>query len=214
MEGLLTDRRKARFKEVLRNRTDQLTIVVDNITNGHNIAAVVRSADAFGLTTLHLVGDSSEYGRGVSLGSERWVEVLRYSDASAVIGQLRQSGYKIVVLQAPASERGDEQQATVPVGSLPFSEKLALVFGNERLGASKEFFEAADFRAHIPMFGFVESLNISVAAAICLYSSTIADATPERKVSTLTEDRQDELKLKWLKRDIRCADRLLVRDGA
>ena len=213
LERFLTAERVRRIDSVLSRRTNRLTVVLDRIRNPHNVSAVLRSADAFGLCTVHLVGEHFEFSRGVTLGSERWLNVIRYKEPSAALSALKKEGFEIVVMQSEFSESGkladQPTAASVAVNALPFDRQLALVFGNEISGVSDPLRDAADHYSHVPMLGFVESLNISVACAICLYTAR-AKFPPEKAVSEVMADKEQEaLRLQWMSRDVKGAEQIL-----
>ncbi len=208
LSQFLQPERLARLESVLDSRTSSLTVVLDQVKNSHNISAVLRSADAFGLSRVHLVGESFHYSPSISQGTERWMQLSKHADPEEAIAHLKSEGFKIVVLQPEAHSEREQKQA-FPVSMLPFEEKLALVFGNEGLGVNDKFSNAADIHAFIPMSGFVESLNISVACAICLFSSTITKAAPEQRSAPLSPTDREELKNIWLKTGVRNSDIIL-----
>lgn len=204
----LQPERLSRLESVLDARTKRLTVVLDNVKNSHNVSAVLRSADAFGVAEVHLVGERFTYSPSISQGTERWMQLRKHESADTAIEHLQKEGFKIVVLQ-PQEHSEKEGKLAQAVSMLPFEEKLALVFGNEGLGVQNVFREAADICAYIPMYGFVESLNISVACAICLYSATIASSKPGLRGSRVNGEQREELKDAWLKNSVRNCDIIL-----
>ena len=205
LSKFLLPKRLEKLDSVLDNMTNNLTIVLDRIKNYHNISAVIRTADAFGINQIHLVGGNFEYTSGISLGAEKWLEIKKHESATTAIKELKTQGFKTVVLQ-PESFKAKKP---IAVNELPFEEKLALVFGNEKNGVAEEYKNSADIFAFIPMYGFVESLNISVACAITVFCSTITKEKPERRVELISEDEKNTLKSKWLKQDVRNSDIIL-----
>lgn len=208
----LQPNRLARLERVLSQRTSSLTVVLDGVNNYHNISAVIRSADAFGLSSVHLVGASFEISPGITLGTERWMIIKRHKSAAESLESLRKEGFKIVVT-APEEATAYSNIPALPVYKLPFQEKLALIFGNEKRGVSQEFSKAAELRTYIPMFGFVESFNISVACAICLFCSSIGDTNGKRALPSLDEKDATELKNYWLKQGVKRSDTILKEIG-
>ncbi len=204
LERFFLESRLSRIDSVLEQRSTSLTVVLDGVQNHHNVSAVLRSADAFGLQNVILVGESFTYSRGVSLGTERWLSLERVDTPEQCIQQLRTSGSKIVLLQS-AELSTKEGAVSVSIAELPFGEKLAFVFGNEHKGVSPEFRKAADLLAHIPMVGFVESLNISVAAAITFYTALLM------KRPVLPAEERRELRERWLVKDLRGGEEILER---
>jgi tRNA (guanosine-2'-O-)-methyltransferase len=209
LEQFLTDDRKDRLEQVLEKRTDSLVIVLEHVNNYHNISAIIRSADAFGIQRLILVGDSFEYSKGITLGAERWVEVASYPTAKEAVSELKKAGFQLAVLQPEEYQKKGLTYQSIPIHQLPYNERLALVFGNERDGVSPELAAECDLHAYIPMFGFVDSFNISVAAAICMYASTISECKNERPLPPLTEERKREVHNKWLTKAVKRSDVIL-----
>lgn len=199
-----------RLENVLQNRTTSLTVLLDRVHNYHNISAVLRSADAFGLAGIHLVGDEFEYNKNITQGTERWLEIFHHASPEGARDSLLKQGYSLVVLE-PEEHAASKSlpNRSIPVSMLPFEKKLALVFGNEHEGVSASLAKAAEFHAFIPMHGFVESLNISVACAICLFSSTIAAAEPQRRTAFLSNEEKESLIQKWLKSGVRHSEAIL-----
>jgi tRNA (guanosine-2'-O-)-methyltransferase len=206
LNDFLLPERLNRLSDVASQRTDSLVVVADRIRNAHNISAVMRSCDAFGVQNLYLIGAEFEFSREISLGSESWLNLRKFSSASEVVSELRQAGFKIAVLQA--QEMCDSSRAC-PVTALPFGEKLAIVLGGELEGVEDEFTAAADIHGYIPMLGFVESLNVSVAAAITLFCSLTSGASMQRRPALVGAERKEELVNEWVQQSVRRSDSIL-----
>jgi tRNA (guanosine-2'-O-)-methyltransferase len=192
---VVTPERRRRIEEVVQSRTDDLVLVLEEIADPHNSSAILRSADAFGVQTVHVV--VGEHGfrasRGVSKGTHRWLDVIRYPSAEACARRLKRDGYAIYVAAMGAG--------TIPE-DLTGETRLAIVFGNEHRGVSSQMERFADGTFAIPMRGFVESLNVSVAAAI----------TMQRLVSGkkgLPEDRKRALEARFLMNSVKNADQVI-----
>ncbi|MFN8391836.1 MAG: RNA methyltransferase [Bdellovibrionota bacterium] len=214
LEQFMLPSRIARIDQVAAARTNMLTVVLDGVQNHHNVSAVIRSADAFGIQSVHLIGEQFDYSRGITLGTERWMDLRRHATAQAALSALSSEGYTFVVTAPEDDQRtGSTGAVSVPIYALPFQEKLALVFGNENRGVSSELFDAARYHAFIPMVGFVESLNISVACAISLFCSMIAVSGGDRRVATVSADEQRTLRERWLKTGVRNSDAILREIG-
>lgn len=208
LEGLHVPERLARLDAVLEARTASLTVVLDQVQNYHNISAVIRSADAFGLADVHLIGGTFEFSPSISQGTERWLQLNKYETVEEALHALH--GYKLVVLQPQSlCTLKDDGPPSIPVTQLPFEENLALVFGNEKNGVSPSLLQNASFAAYIPMYGFVESLNISVACAITLFCSTISPTSPAKRTLPLSAEKKKELKSVWLKNGVKRVDTIL-----
>ncbi len=196
LSPVVTAERLQRISDVVRARTDELVLVLDRISDPHNSSAVLRSADAFGLQTVHvIVGEHGfKASRGVSKGTQRWLDVIRYQSAEACARRLQQDGYSIYIAAMGSDTQLDDLRAT---------RRLALVFGNEHRGVSQEMRTLADGTFSIPMRGFVESLNVSVAAAIAMQTLT-REGRPG-----LPSARQRELVARFLMNSVKNADQVI-----
>jgi tRNA (guanosine-2'-O-)-methyltransferase len=196
LSPVVTPERLQRINEVVQSRTDELVLVLDRIVDPHNSSAVLRSADAFGVQTVHVI--VGEHGfrasRGVSKGTHRWLNVVRYRSAEACARRLREDGYSIYVAAMGADTTPEDLHDTP---------RLAVVFGNEHRGVSPEMRSLADGTFAIPMRGFVESLNISVAAAIT--TQTLARDGRAR----LEAERHEELRARFLMNSVTGADHVI-----
>jgi tRNA (guanosine-2'-O-)-methyltransferase len=163
MGGLLTAERKERIREVVNKRTLDIIPVLDGIHDLGNVSAVMRSAEAFGLQELHFVENQPKYkiSQRTSKGTDKWLNVIRWKESLACAKDLKSRGYKIVATHLDST--------AVPISEVDFSQPTALILGNEKEGVSKEILEMSDVRCIIPMQGFAESFNISVAAALSFY---------------------------------------------
>ncbi len=196
LSPVVTSERLRRIDEVVQNRTDELVLVLDCIADPHNSSAVLRSADAFGVQTVHVIVGERGFraSRGVSKGTHRWLDVVRYRSAEACVRRLKDDGYAVYVA-AMGADIAPEDLHDAP--------RLAVVFGNEHSGVSPEMRSLADGTFAIPMRGFVESLNISVAAAITI--QTLArDGRPH-----LGAERQQELRARFLMNSVKKADQVI-----
>lgn len=159
---LLTEERKRKIQQVVMHRNFSNAVVLEGIYDRGNVSAVVRSAEALGFANIHLVETQARFKEAnrVTKGSDKWVEMQRWPSTNECIKYLKSNAYKIVVTSLESSKS---------ISEVNFCEKTALVLGNEKDGVSKEMSAAADERIIIPMSGFVQSFNISVAGAISLY---------------------------------------------
>ncbi len=193
---LVTPARLARFQTILARRTRSLIPVLDGLSDPHNGAAVLRSADAFGCHEVHVVDGRFPFAvsHKVSRGTHRWLSIARHATAEACCDALVDRGYRIFVA-AMEGTITPEELARVP--------RAAVVFGNEHKGVSSAFRDRAHGVYQIPMVGFVESLNVSVASAITLYV-----ASQGRHGDLSEEDRTDAL-ARFLLTQVREADRIV-----
>lgn len=196
----ITENKAALMDKVLGSRTRHVTVVLEDIFQQHNASAAVRSAECFGLQDMHVVESRFKFAVncGVAMGSSKWMDIYSHKTTQEAFKKLKNGGYRIV-----ATTPGKE---AVELAQLPLDGKLALIFGTENVGLSAYALEHADEYVHIPMFGFTQSFNISVSAALCLYQITSA-----LRQSTipwqLSEEERLEVMLTWLRRSIRgCAE--------
>lgn len=200
LSQFITDERKQRFEEVLHYRTRQVTVVLEDIFQPHNASAVLRSCDLQGIQDIHVVENNNPYevNPDVVLGSTKWLNLYHYNQGEfntpEAYRKLHEKGYKIV---ATCPHRDDFTPDT-----LPLDQPVALVFGTEKLGLSDYAVENADMHIRIPMFGFTESYNISVSAALLLYSLTNRLHASDDIDWHLSEDEKNQLRLEWTRRTL------------
>lgn len=165
LESFLSQRRRDLFQKVINQRTNHFTVATQDVYQLHNTSAVIRSCDVFGLQNIHVVEEvnKKKIDREIAMGAQKWVDINRYTSTKACIKTLREQGYKIV---ATSPHRGTTLQ------DFDISHRAALFFGTERDGLSEEVLQEAEVFIQIPMYGFTESLNISVSAAIILQHLT------------------------------------------
>jgi tRNA (guanosine-2'-O-)-methyltransferase len=165
LESLAEERRRHRLAGVIDARVGSVTLLMDAPQDPHNAAAAIRSADAFGLPELHVVprDEPFEFGRKVSQGTERWVETILHPSPAAAVTALSERGFTLV---------STHPQGALTPEDLAGIERVCLVVGNETDGISQALASAADTSVRVPMRGFVESLNLSVAAALLLRAAT------------------------------------------
>ncbi len=192
--AFITEDRRARFNEVLKQRTRHMTIILEDIYQPHNASAVLRSCDCFGIQDVHIIENRNKYqvNPDVALGSAKWLTLYKYnktqSNTAACLRSLKEKGYRIV---ATTPHTDDFTPATLPIGK-PF----ALLFGTELQGLSEEAISLSDEFIKIPMFGFTESLNISVSAAVLIHSLTLRLRNSEVPWA-LNEHEQTDILIRW-----------------
>jgi tRNA (guanosine-2'-O-)-methyltransferase len=176
LEPLVSEARRARIREVLDGRLASVTLLMDAPHDPHNGAAVLRSCDAFGVQELHVVPRAEPFllSSRVAKGSERWIDVVEHPDPESAVKLLRARGFTLVATH-PRGELTPGELGGIP--------RLALVLGNEHDGIRDALAAAAERSVRIPMRGFVESLNVSVSAAVLLEAATRSrpgDLPPEQ----------------------------------
>ncbi len=162
----MTEKREKKIKSVLMKRQPDLTLVIENIHDPHNVSAMLRSADAVGVKEVQLVYTVEKFprlGKKSSASATKWVERRKFGTIKECYDQLHKEGFKIY-----ATHLGKDSKSLY---SMNLTRKIALVFGNEHHGVSDEAAELADGNFQIPMVGMIQSLNVSVACAVTLYEA-------------------------------------------
>lgn len=202
----ITAERKQKFLDTIALRTRYLTIVLEDIYQPHNASAVLRTCDCFGIQDVHIIENRNKYevNPDVALGSAKWLSLFKYSGSASntkeCLLSLSDKGYTIV---ATSPHKDDHTPADIPI-----DRKLALVFGTELEGLSDDALAMADSFIRIPMFGFTESLNISVSAAIFIHSLALRIRNSGINWC-LTEPEKTDVLLSWTLNSIRKPDILL-----
>jgi len=164
----LTPERKEKIERYARMRTRYVTVALEDVYQGHNMSAVLRSADCFGIQDIHVIEGRHPYfvREEIAKGASQWLSLHHYNqkevnNTELCFQELRNKGYMIV---ATTPHEKDKY-----IDMLPLDRKVALVFGTEQQGLSPYALNNADAFVKIPMYGFTESFNISVCAGIALY---------------------------------------------
>lgn len=195
--------RQQRIDQVLAQRTRDVVLVLEDVVHEHNAAAVLRTSDAMGLLEVHntQITGAFRLSKHVSRGAHKWFDIRSWDRIEPLYADLRARGYRIYA----SDVHGD----SVPPELLPSDGKLALVFGNEHQGLSEAAQQHLDGRFHIPMVGFTESLNVSVAAAIVLHSVMRL----RRPTTPLAPDEIERLRATWWALSVKAAPSILAQAG-
>ncbi|KKR96227.1 MAG: rRNA methylase [candidate division TM6 bacterium GW2011_GWE2_41_16] len=205
---LVSEHKQKRVEEILDQRTDHVAIILENVFQPHNINAVLRSAECFGVSQVHIIEHGSykkfQNHVGISRGATDWIELAKHESVEECIKALKEQGYRII---ATSPHMQDCVKPQHELKNLPINQPVALLFGTEVSGISDQAIELADGFTTIPMYGFTESFNISVSAAIALY-----DLCTRLRASDinwhLTDTRKTVLRYQWYKSIVRGADEL------
>ena len=202
---MLTPERRAKYDRVLAGRVRAITVVLENLYDPHNISAVLRSCEALGIQDVHIVETEHKFkfSSGVTRGCEKWLTIHRHAGVAEAVDALHRAGYHIVV--------ADHRPETPRIEALPPAPRRAFWMGAEHLGLSDAARARADGRYRIPMHGFTESFNVSVAAAMTLYAARTRWEGETGAAGDLGAAEQEELRLGWLRRDLARADDILAR---
>ena len=206
LQAVMTEPRIERIREVVAGRTRTVVPVVEGLINTGNVSAVLRSAEALGYQAVHLVRGANErfkHSERTSRGAEKWLDLVRWDDPAACVNHLHNQGYTVVATHL--------DDTAVPIDTIDFTERTALVFGNEHRGVSPDMLAAADRRCIIPLDGFTESFNVSVAAAVALYHARSDRLRRQGVHADLTEAEQTALMARFCMRSVRDPEALLRR---
>lgn len=193
MKRFKTDERLKKITDAVLSRQISLRVVMENIHDPHNVSAVFRTCDAVGVPKISLLYTRESFpkiSKTSSSSANKWIEVEKYDNTEICFAQLRKEGFKVYASML--------NKNSLDLYSIDLTQKIALVFGNEKRGVSKESEQLADETFYIPMRGMIQSLNVSVATAVSLY-----EAHRQRTVkgmygkSELTNEEIDKLIDKW-----------------
>ena len=207
LEEFVSEHKQQLVDQVLAKRTRQITLVFEDIDKPHNISAVIRTAECLGIQDIHFIENRNEYEVNpiITQGAAKWLSFHHYRNGSKSIDacykHLRSQGYTIL-----ATSLRDTSSSIYQVDA---SKKIAIVFGTESDGISKEAGDKADGYIHIPMRGFTESFNLSVSAALCLNTLKLEN----KELDPLQEEEKTELKAEWYRKIVREADLILKSKG-
>lgn len=205
LSRFVSDHKKSFVEKVIGQRTRYVTVVLEDIFQSQNASAVVRTCECMGLQDIHVVENTAKYKLNVRVlkGANKWISLERYrkkgmNNTQVCFARLRKDGYRIFV--------ADPADDGIPVSDIEAGKnKIAFLFGNELRGASEYALMHCDERVKIPMFGFTESLNISVSVAICLHT-----ILPKLRTSAidigLSEEEKQFIKLHWYKKIVKRSD--------
>ncbi len=202
LASYLTPNRQVLFNSVLQQRTRYLTVVLEDIFQPQNASAVLRTCDCFGIQDVHIIENRNDFevDREVAMGASKWLSLKKYNqleqNSLEAIRQLKGNGYRIV---ATSPHINDQELHNFDMSK----GKAALVFGSELPGISEIIKDEADEFLKIPMYGFTESFNISVSAAIILHHLTLKMKQDAAIEWNLSQEEQQEIKLEWIRRSIK-----------
>lgn len=200
LSQFISETRRTKFDEVLNFRTRHITIALEDLYQPHNASAVLRSCDIFGIQDIHIIENKNAYtvNKDIAMGSPKWLNLYKYRKAEnntlEAIKNLKAKGYRIVATSPNKSE--------VTIDDLSVEKPVALFFGTELTGISETVIQHADEFVTIPMYGFTESFNISVSAALCIRALTEKLHRTELDWH-LRDAEKEELLLTWLRKSIR-----------
>jgi tRNA (guanosine-2'-O-)-methyltransferase len=205
LSQFVSDHKKEFVEKVLNNRTHHVTVVLEDIFQSQNASAVIRTCECMGLQDIHIIEMISKYeiNRRVLKGANKWMNLHRYrtretNNVESCFQHLHEQGYKILV--------ADPDEDGKSIHDIDVTEsKVALLFGNELRGVSSYALQHADQKIRIPMYGFTESLNISVSVAICL-NALITKLHASSADFGLSEEEKGAMRLDWYRKIVKRSD--------
>lgn len=208
LQTIITENRKLTFEKVLENRTRHFTVVLEDIYQKHNTSAVVRSCDVFGIQDIHIIENkyNSYVSNQVAKGAQKWIDFHEYNteeyNTDNCIDSLRNNGYQLIATTP--------HEDSSMLKDFDVTKKTAFIFGVEKAGVSDKMMNEADGYLKIPMVGFTESLNVSVAAAIILNDLTtrLRDSNVNWQLS---EHEKNKKRLDWCTKTINNVDQIIER---
>ncbi len=203
MSGFVTERRKELITNISAIRTNYITLGLEDIYQSQNASAVLRTADCFGLTDVHIIENKNEYklNPDVELGASKWLTLNKYNQKKEntvdAINTLKTQGYRIVATTPHTND--------VALDEFDLAKgKVALLFGTELNGLTDIALEHSDEFLKIPMHGFTESFNISVSAAIIMHHLTLKLRQSDLAWQ-LTDEEQLDLRIHWIRKSFKNA---------
>ncbi|MBI9070121.1 MAG: RNA methyltransferase [Melioribacteraceae bacterium] len=193
MRKFKTEERLNKIIKVVKSRQPSLNVVIENVHDPHNVSAIFRTCDAVGvpkISLLYHIEDFPKISNVTSSSAVKWVEKERFNKTKECFAKLKKDGYKIYASMLSENAKN--------MYDIDFTEKVAIVLGNENRGVSEEAAELAHECFYIPMRGMIQSLNVSVAAAVTLYEAQRQrDAKGMYNQSELSEEKLNEVIDEW-----------------
>lgn len=195
------------IEKVVKERTNYITICLENIFHSQNASAVIRSCEAFGVQNIHVIEERCHFAPNINIvkGSDKWLDINRYNENDAsdkLLAKLRADGYRIVAT-SPHVDGSNAENFDLSKG------KCAIFLGTEKQGVSETVMSQADDFIRVDMFGFVESLNVSVCGAIILSTLTSRLRSEGDIDWRLTADEQLVLLNRWIKSSVKDSENIL-----
>jgi len=188
----LSQARKRRIDDVLAARLGSVSVAIEDPYDPHNANAILRTSEAVGLAEIHAISDNRALlqGRRTARGAIHWIGRRQHATLDGFVTMARRRGMRLVGACV-------EEGMTIPLASVPVDRPLCVLVGNEREGLSAGARAAADLLFRIPMYGMVESLNLSVATAVALYELTDRRRRQLGRDGDLSEEERADLRVSW-----------------
>ena len=202
LRTLLTEERSEQLDVVLARRLCGVTALLEDVYKAQNMSACIRTLEAFGIQNVHVVEGEEPFvvSRKTTQGCHKWVDIHRHVDAQSAVRALKAQGYRVLATSL---------NATKTLGEMDFLEPTALCFGNEKDGITDELIGLADDHFRIPMYGFTQSFNLSVAVAICMMQATAMRRQSVGSESDLTPEQAAQLRERWVQLGLKDSERII-----
>ena len=207
-QSFLSEHKKGLFNEIIKDRTQHITVVLEDLFHPHNASAILRNCDCFGIQDIHVIENNHQFvnSHDISKGSKKWLDIHRYNEKDnntlPCLQSLKEEGYLIAAMSPNEND--------ISLEELPTDKKIAMVFGAEKFGLTEKTKQEADVFVKIPMRGFTESFNVSVSVALSLYhlSNKIRKDNVDWRLS---DNEIKRIKLFWTLRKIQSANSIVKR---
>jgi tRNA (guanosine-2'-O-)-methyltransferase len=195
LEARLTPRRVQLLRELAAKRSRFYCMVLEDLVDPHNISAVIRTSEVFGLQDVHIIEEVNAYeiNKSVLKGSFKWMNLYRYKQRSTCMDLLKSKGYQIAVASTNTS---------TPIYEIDLDKPTAFYMGSERFGNHPETLEKADVHFILPQYGITESMNVSVAAGVLMTHLECHMRAKSREQFCLNSFEQEKILLEWYKRHV------------
>jgi len=202
LRAMLSEERMEKMEQVLSRRLHGTTVLLEDVYKAQNMSACIRTLEAFGIQNVHIVEGTAPFivSRKTTQGCHKWVDIHRHIDAPTAVQDLKSRGYRVLATSLNAKRTIEE---------IDFETPTALCFGNEKDGISEELLELADDHFRIPMFGFTQSFNLSVAVSLCMWQATSRRRLAIQSDTDLTPEQLTELRDRWIHLALKDSDRIL-----
>jgi tRNA (guanosine-2'-O-)-methyltransferase len=200
----VSDRRLERMAAILDRRLESVVVVLETVYRRHNVSAIMRSAEGFGVHEVHLITNGFRPSKGAARGAERWIEVRVHADTAGCVAALKDRGYAIWA--------ADLHPDAVSPDAMPVDQPVAVLMGAELTGVSAQARALVDGFVTVPMVGMTESLNVSVAAA-CILSRLTDRRRALVGAGDLSAERKARILAAWIERDEAAARGRAARAG-
>lgn len=209
LSGHVTPGRLKQFITVLENRTNYLTVVLENLYQPHNASAILRTCECYGIQNVHVIENNNTFKpvSSIDVGSSKWINISKYNrtgnNTAEALLTLKKEGYRIAAT-VPSKKSVDYRELNLAEG------KVALLFGTELDGLSQTAIKMSDLLINVPMFGFTKSFNVSVCVSVIVSRLTEMMRNSDIKWK-LTDDEKDRILSEWLQISVKASKEILKR---